>query len=95
MVDGERVSGEQTPKFLELAENDQIDVSLEMVRDISLNAGSTTVSSNLILLMYTKFFVLFPSDRWPITLQHFEHSTMTGRTNNLDYLCLHFLRQNN
>ena len=95
MVDGERVSGEQTPKFLELAENDQIDVSLEMVRDISLNAGSTTVSSNLILLMYTKFFFLFLADRWPIMPQLPEHSTITGRTNNLDYLCLHFLRQNN
>lgn len=31
-LDGERVSGDQTPKMLDLAENDQIDVSLEMVR---------------------------------------------------------------
>lgn len=31
-LDGDRVSGEQTPKMLELEENDQIDVNLQMVR---------------------------------------------------------------
>jgi small ubiquitin-related modifier len=31
-VDGERIAPDQTPKMLELEENDQIDVMLEMVR---------------------------------------------------------------
>jgi hypothetical protein len=35
-LDGDRVSGEQTPKMLELEENDQIDVNLQMVRFFAL-----------------------------------------------------------
>ena len=31
-LDGDRVTGDQTPKMLELEDNDQIDVNLEMVR---------------------------------------------------------------
>ena len=31
MLDGERITNDQTPKFLELEDNDQIDVMLETV----------------------------------------------------------------
>jgi hypothetical protein len=34
--DGDRVQEDQTPKMLELEENDQIDVQLEMVRTLTL-----------------------------------------------------------
>lgn len=45
MLDGERLKGEQTPKMLELEENDQIDVTLEMTGGSSEAAGhSDTVS---------------------------------------------------
>lgn len=59
-LDGDRVTGEQTPKMLELEENDQIDVNLQMVRFFSTCFVEVYNYSDYIALSFGLHFSYFP-----------------------------------
>lgn len=58
-LDGDRVTGEQTPKMLELEENDQIDVNLQMVRFLALVLWKFTTTQIISLCPLVCTFLTF------------------------------------